>query len=113
MGSPNKLAWVTRPKCAFRDKFRPSWPEASKGQAKPPWDDSMSDGCTLVPDIPETMHCCLAHDRAYYQAEGPFFFGRWKADVAFFLCMLEHGWTWRALVRYTGVRLFGWIAWYT
>ena len=29
----------------------------------PAWDDSMSEGCSLAPDI--SLACCIQHDRAY------------------------------------------------
>lgn len=80
--------------------------------AKVPWRDEFSDGCTLVANVPETMHCCLAHDKAYYEAKGGWR-GRMRADRAFLACMKEHGWTWRARLRWLGVRLGGWVAWYT
>lgn len=79
---------------------------------KEPWTDRMSDGCTLVSDPPETVRCCIAHDKAYYHAEGGAA-GRRKADRAFLECMKAAGWTWRAYLRYAGVRLFGWWFWYS
>ena len=90
-------------KSACRKALKPKWPDD-----KPPWDDSMSDGCTLVADSPDTIHCCLAHDKAYYQATG----GRAKADREFLGCMKAAGWGTRAYVRWAGVRIFGWL-WYT
>ena len=91
-------------KSVCRKALKPKWPDA-----KPPWDDSMSDGCSFVSDSPDTVHCCLAHDKAYYQAVG----GRGRADRAFLDCMKAAGWGTRAYVRWTGVRLFGWLLWYT
>ena len=36
----------------------------------PPWDDSMSDGCTGVPDwlprVGSMVDCCTAHDKAFH-----------------------------------------------
>ncbi len=96
---------------AYRRKFRPSWPKAEAAK-KPSWRDEFSDGCTIVSDHPQTLHCCLAHDRAYYEARDSWR-GRMRADREFRECMQTAGWTWRAWVRWSGVRAFGWIAWYT
>ena len=93
-------------KAAIRKKLRPSWPDN-----KPPWKPEFSDGCTLVPDA-GTLDCCLAHDKAYYEAKGGRV-GRRRADRAYLDCMRAHGWTWRARFRWAGVRAFGWIFWYT
>ncbi len=91
-------------KSVCRHSLKPKWTDE-----KPPWDDSMSDGCTVVSDSPDTVHCCLAHDKAYYEATG----SRAKADRAFLACMKEAGWGARAYVRWAGVRIFGWLLWYT
>ena len=95
----------------LRGAVRPKWPKVGASD-KPPWKPEFSDGCTLVSDHPDTIHCCLAHDRAYYEAKGgPA--GRAKADREFLQCMQTAGWTWRARLRWWGVRIGGWAAWYT
>lgn len=91
-------------KAICRKALKPKWPHN-----KPPWDDSMSDGCTIVSDHPDTIHCCLAHDKAYYEATCK----RSKADQDFLDCMKAAGWGTRAYLRYAGVRMFGWLLWYT
>lgn len=121
--------WGDVMKASFRKKFRPSWPQlepwpgAWPPGAKPPWRDEFSDGCTFVRDYPETKHCCLEHDQAYYEAKGGWR-GRMRADRRYRECMLEVAYELRfgnrrrrivrrAWRRWLGVRLLGWIAWYT
>lgn len=94
----------------LRGKLVKSWPNVPVKE-KPLWKDEFSNGCSLVPDVPETVHCCVIHDKAYYEAGGGAK-GRAAADKAFLNCMKEAGWTWRAYVRYFGVRMFGWTFWY-
>ena len=85
----------------------------NKAIEKRPWDDRMSDGCTVVSDPALTRHCCLAHDRAYYEAVGGAA-GRAKADREFLRCMTATRFPrWRAYVRYAGVRALGWLWWWS
>ena len=90
-------------KAVCRKALKPKWPEA-----KLPWDDTMSDGCSFVSDSPDTVHCCHSHDKAYYEAVGK----RSAADRAFLDCMKVAGWGARAYIRWAGVRLLGWLIWY-
>jgi len=76
----------------------------------PLWTDSMSDGCSHVEDI--ARPCCVKHDEAYYYGGSKE--TREYADRNFYLCMIENGIsTWRAYVRFLGVRLFGGPGWKT
>ncbi len=92
---------------------RPVWLGAGttrEVRARKEWDDSMSDGCTLVSDPPEIVHCCVQHDKRYVLLD----VSRKEADDEFLHCMLKAGFPkWRANIRYAGVRAFGWILWYT
>ena len=100
---------------AFRRVIRghvvKSWPKVAP-EDKPPWRPEFSDGCTLVSDPPEVVHCCLEHDRAYYEAKGGSA-GRTKADREFLECMKTAGWTWRARLRWLGVRIGGGEIWFS
>ncbi len=79
------------------------------------WDDSMSDGCGtgwLNILIPEGKHlpCCIEHDKHYVLHDVT----RREADRKLFYCLLVHGFSkTRASVWYFGVRLAGWLPWYT
>jgi len=95
----------------IRGRLVENWPRPAKdnpnGAAdKPPWKAEFSDGCSMVSDHPDTLHCCVAHDRAYYEAVGGES-GRRKADRVFLECMKASGWTWRARLRWLGVRVAG------
>ena len=78
---------------------------------KEPWDPSMSDGCSFVPDYPDTLSCCTEHDRLYYLADGGYW-GRRLADYKFRNCLSAKGHPARAWLWYIGVRTLGWAAWY-
>ena len=114
-------------KRAFRKKFRPSWPQRRTALGvKPKWKPEFSDGCSFVKDYPETSHCCGGwggHDEGYYYARGGWR-GRMTADREYRECMLlvasklpegkkRRRVKRRAWVRWLGVRMGGWIAWYT
>lgn len=75
----------------------------------PPWDASMSDGCSgapLLSGIPAARACCVVHDEAYYY--GGSATDRLVADVRFRACLMAHGipW-WRATGALIAIRLFG------
>jgi hypothetical protein len=73
------------------------------------WDTSLSDGCTLVPDRKDMVHCCVEHDRRYWLREG----SRSDADAAYRTCIIEAGRPVLARVHWLGVRIFGWLFWHT
>ena len=67
------------------------------------WDDTMSEDCSLAPDI--TLQCCIQHDQAYYYGGSrP---DRHSADVAFRQCLQEEGWPVLSWVHYGAVRIGG------
>ena len=74
----------------------------------PPFDESTSDGCTLVLDW--ARHCCVEHDREYW--EGRTDDDRARADKALRVCIQAHGPWWSrpfywslGWVRWSGVRV--------
>ena len=94
---------------------RPLWQGGlpDRRRARVAWRDSMSDGCTVVSDPLVVLHCCIAHDRLYYQAIGGAA-GRAKADREFLQCMMATRFPrWRAYARYVGVRALGWLWWWS
>ena len=84
----------------------------------PPWDDSMSDGCSVprwlrfaIPlETPEEQAVCRTHDRAYYY--GGTARERAIADATFLLGLLASSMEVSAAERYyQAVRLFGGPEW--
>ena len=69
----------------------------------PAWDDSMSEGCSLAPDI--SLACCIQHDRAYYY--GGSAEERTQADAIFRECLVAEGWSILGWVYYAAVRVGG------
>ena len=78
----------------------------------PPWDDSMSDGCS-VPTVAkpfllqslEAKTACIQHDRAYYL--GGSRLDRLKADCEFALAILASPDREQAEMVFNAVRVFG------
>ena len=87
---------------------------AQQNSHPPPWDDSMSDGCTWVPDwlpfVGSMLACCRQHDRAYHYGGGRREFH--AANEAFRECIASLG-RWCILckivawARFRGVEAFG------
>lgn len=77
--------------------------------ALPPWNDSMSDGCSFAPiadSIPGCHGCCVRHDEAYYYGGSKA--DRLAADNALKACWIANGMArWRAEWRYRRVRILG------
>lgn len=76
----------------------------------PPWDDSMSDGCSGAPFLSKLLGavaCCKRHDEAYYY--GGTRADREQADRALLACWLRTGEVsaWRAQLGYRIVRVMG------
>jgi hypothetical protein len=65
-------------------------------KALPPWNDAMSDGCSIpaalrsfFPSTPEVRACCVRHDERYYY--GGSRADRLRADLAFGVALLDAG----------------------
>lgn len=69
----------------------------------PAWDDAVSEGSSLAPDI--SLQCCIQHDQAYYY--GGSVPDRHRADVAFRQCLQDEGWPVLSWVYYSEVRIGG------
>jgi len=73
----------------------------------PPWDDSMSDGCSFSPDVNDGVRAaCTIHDKAYYYGGSEQ--DRLAADDKFREDLVRADmWRWVASIYYRGVRTFG------
>ena len=69
----------------------------------PLWDDAMSEGCSLAPDI--SLQCCIQHDHAYYY--GGSARDRYSADGTFRECLRDEDWPVLSWVYYGAVRIGG------
>ncbi len=73
----------------------------------PPWDDSMSNGCSFSPDVNDGVRAaCTLHDKAYYY--GGSAQDRLNVDKTFRKDLRAAGMSpWVASIYYRGVRTFG------
>lgn len=72
-----------------------------------------SNGCNCVPDL-NLEKCCRVHDFRYWSHPHRLsYFERKEADQEFRDCIKEKGHPYIAVLYYLGVRLFGWLFYYT
>jgi hypothetical protein len=74
-------------------------------------EDFESDGCTCVPDL-NLSDCCRQHDYDYY-SEKHCYRNRKEADKRMYRCVKSKGRPFIAILYYLGLRLFGWLFFYT